>query len=450
MSASGTSGTGKRKCLYDILGVERNVEDAELRKVYRKLALKWHPDKNMQDPEAATAAFKEIQHAYETLSDPQERAWYDAHREAILRFGGVGEQHTGGEEFDIQGIDLFPYFLSSCYSGFSDKPGGFYQVYRELFETLYDEDLEADDTLEEEYPSFGTSDSVYQDWQQFYNFFSGYVTPRSYSWLDKYDTRHAHNRREARLMEKENKKIRDEAKKERNELVRNLVKFIRKRDKRVIAHNKVLEEKALENARKTEERRLKQLAERAEQLKELENAQGFGMKDMESQLQNLEDAYDSDMEEESNFCVACNKQLRNEKAYKSHCRQQKHLENVNLLKELMADGEQKLDREMADFTEKTIDFPAEEEVTVTSGGVSDEAPVVLDSAEAEVSEPAQPKSKGGGRKKNKKKNAKAQSAVPDYDKLCVVCKETFPSKNKLFDHLKSTGHSVYVEKNKSK
>ena len=56
---------------------------------------------------------------------------------------------------------------------------------------------------------------------------------RSYSWLDKYDTRQADNRRIVRLMEKENKKVRDAARKERNELVRTLVKFVQKRDKRV-------------------------------------------------------------------------------------------------------------------------------------------------------------------------------------------------------------------------
>ena len=59
---------------------------------------------------------------------------------------------------------------------------------------------------------------------------------RSYSWLDKYDVR-GENRRIQRLAEKENKKFRDAAKKERNELVRNLVSLIRKRDKRVQAYN---------------------------------------------------------------------------------------------------------------------------------------------------------------------------------------------------------------------
>ena len=60
---------------------------------------------------------------------------------------------------------------------------------------------------------------------------------------------------------------------------------------------------------------------------------------MESELQNLETAYVSSEEEEANYCVACNKQLRNEKAFASHLKQKKHLENVRLLKEVMAEEE---------------------------------------------------------------------------------------------------------------
>ena len=55
------------------------------------MALKYHPDKNPEDPEGAKETFQIIQQAYDVLSDPQERAWYDNHREEILR-GGRGEQ----------------------------------------------------------------------------------------------------------------------------------------------------------------------------------------------------------------------------------------------------------------------------------------------------------------------------------------------------------------------
>ena len=70
----------------------------------------FHPDKNPDDPEGAKAAFQIIQQAYDVLSDPQERAWYDNHREEILR-------GARGEKLDEDGLDVFKYFSRSCYSG---------------------------------------------------------------------------------------------------------------------------------------------------------------------------------------------------------------------------------------------------------------------------------------------------------------------------------------------
>ena len=129
----------KRRCHYEVLGVPRDVGADELKKTYRQMALKMHPDKVVHlgvDPEEAKVAFQELQQAYEVLSDPQERAWYDAHREAILQHGGIGE----GSDVDVGGIDLFPFFSSSCYKGFGDDEGGFYEVYDSLFKTLCEED----------------------------------------------------------------------------------------------------------------------------------------------------------------------------------------------------------------------------------------------------------------------------------------------------------------------
>jgi DnaJ family protein A protein 5 len=57
----------------------------QIKKTYKKLALKWHPDKNVGNEEEATARFKAITAAFAVLSDPQERQWYDDHRESILR-----------------------------------------------------------------------------------------------------------------------------------------------------------------------------------------------------------------------------------------------------------------------------------------------------------------------------------------------------------------------------
>lgn len=64
------------KCHYEVLGVTRTADSDEIKKSYRKLALRWHPDKNLDNAEEANQQFLLVQAAYDVLSDPQERAWY--------------------------------------------------------------------------------------------------------------------------------------------------------------------------------------------------------------------------------------------------------------------------------------------------------------------------------------------------------------------------------------
>src|SRR5260364_71191 len=66
---------------YQALGVAKNASDEEIKKAYRKLAMKYHPDRNPDNKEAE-ARFKEVKHAYEMLSDPQKRAAYDQYGHA--------------------------------------------------------------------------------------------------------------------------------------------------------------------------------------------------------------------------------------------------------------------------------------------------------------------------------------------------------------------------------
>jgi len=67
-----------------LLEVDREAGEDEIKKSFKKLALKWHPDKNPGKEEECAAYFILIQQAYEVLSDPQERAFYDRHRENII------------------------------------------------------------------------------------------------------------------------------------------------------------------------------------------------------------------------------------------------------------------------------------------------------------------------------------------------------------------------------
>ncbi|MEY4699800.1 MAG: hypothetical protein RIR85_1220 [Pseudomonadota bacterium] len=65
----------KKRDFYEILGVARNASDDEIKKSYRKMAMKYHPDRN-PDSKEAEGKFKEAKEAYEMLSDPQKRAAY--------------------------------------------------------------------------------------------------------------------------------------------------------------------------------------------------------------------------------------------------------------------------------------------------------------------------------------------------------------------------------------
>ena len=78
------------KDFYAVLGVSKDVSEAELKKVYRKLARQYHPDSNPGDPKAE-ARFKEISEAHAVLSDPQQRAEYDQ-----VRAMGSGARFTAG------------------------------------------------------------------------------------------------------------------------------------------------------------------------------------------------------------------------------------------------------------------------------------------------------------------------------------------------------------------
>lgn len=72
--------SSRKRCYYEILGVDSKADDKTIKKAFRKLAIKLHPDKNTDDPQAKEK-FQELNEAYEVLKEPNERAWYDSHKE---------------------------------------------------------------------------------------------------------------------------------------------------------------------------------------------------------------------------------------------------------------------------------------------------------------------------------------------------------------------------------
>jgi len=93
-----------KRCYYEVLGVERTVNDDELKRAFRRLALKWHPDRNPGDA-SSEARFKEINEAYDILKDPEKRAAYDRFGHGAFEQGGIGGAH--GADFGSSFSDLF-------------------------------------------------------------------------------------------------------------------------------------------------------------------------------------------------------------------------------------------------------------------------------------------------------------------------------------------------------
>ena len=101
----------EKRDYYDVLGVDRGASEADLKKAYRRLAMKFHPDRNSDDPQAEEK-FKEATEAYEILTDEEKRAAYD-------RFGHAGVDPNQGGGFGGQGNfgDIFGDVFGDIFGG---------------------------------------------------------------------------------------------------------------------------------------------------------------------------------------------------------------------------------------------------------------------------------------------------------------------------------------------
>lgn len=123
---------------YELLECERTADDKTIKSSYRKLAMKWHPDKNPGDKEAETR-FKMISVAYDCLKDPQKRAAYDRYGHAAFQNGG-GAGPGGGDFGDIG--DIFESIFGQAFGG-----GGGRQQARRGADLRYDMEIGLEDAF---------------------------------------------------------------------------------------------------------------------------------------------------------------------------------------------------------------------------------------------------------------------------------------------------------------
>ena len=502
---------------------------ARVKKAYRKKALDLHPDRNYGNVEATTKQFADVQSAYEILSDPQERAWYDSHRDTILR----DEDELSGEYYehnvrittagDI--TRMFTEFRGKL--DFTNSDTGFYAVFRRIFDTLAREEELAcqwEGVDHVSYPSFGHADDAYDDnVRSFYAAWNGFTTRKSFSWEEVYRYSEAPDRRVRRMMEKENKLFREEGAREFNDVVRSLVAFVKKRDPRFkpntqseAERQKLLRDTAVAQAARS------RAANQAKHSQH-EHIPGW-MKFSESH-----DSEKSDESEEAAAeqfeCVVCKKSFKSEKQYETHEKSRKHVKAVQHIKRQMQqedkdlypeepvvtsaqqsnatdlvenevrdaeaaveqnediglsngksdqlsevetlDGSKTSPQNYLDESQGSIaiddslegsssdEYTTRERVEERISGGAEKAlhtdieylPETLRSKSQKWDTDASPQLKTGKAKERRAKKAAQKLTVnegSEADFKCVACQAGFPSKTRLFNHIKDLGHEQPV------
>lgn len=214
---------------------------------------------------------------------------------------------------------------------FSDSPSGFFGGLQEQFVQLALEERLAcqwEDQDMVDYPVFGSRDDDFETVvRPFYTAWSGFSTCKSFAWKDAYRLSEAPDRRVRRMMEKENRRLREEGIREFNDAVRSLVAFVKKRDPRYKAN-------AQSDAQRQETLRQSVAAQAARsraqnQAKMADYVLPEWARSDEQGIDEYEESSESEIE--SFECVACNKQFKSQKQFEAHERSKKHLKAVKQL-----------------------------------------------------------------------------------------------------------------------
>ena len=506
------------RCHYEVLGVDKDADDAQLKKAYRKLALKLHPDKNVGDASAAEK-FKELNASYETLTDATERRWYDDHRDDILAGRDLNDSSSDddvdvarrGPKLKKREVNLWPYFNSNAFDGF-DGPQGFYAVYGDAFRQVEESEERSADEPEMRC-DFGDASTEWDAVKAFYDKFVDFQSQRSFSAYDKYRASTDEGRRMRRAVDQENARHRRQAKSAYQDMVRQLASFCRKRDPRV---KQRMDEVAREREAKRQAAEALKLKKRQENLEARRKWREQGPVDDGYEARQGVTLADLDDKKEKTAttiysCAACKKTFKSEKQYANHCLSKAHKKKAgnappppppqkprvdsfdagffsatsNDAAIAAALDEETSDDEVAPpappveaapaaeasddddatssdssdgdfvnpFAAAAADTSDEDDTSATSS--DSEAPAPAPAAPPPARKPRRRKDKDKSvaptpppppqQKKKKGKRGK-RGAVSDDDETpamaCTGCGATFPSRSKLFAHLKANpGHA---------
>lgn len=297
---------------YELLGVDPDATADQIKKAYRKAAMKWHPDRNFGNVEEATRVFQFIEHAYSILSDDHERAWYDGHR-------NLSTDDTGA--IQATKVDIMGLFSARAYFGFEDNPKGFYNVFGEAFKQMA-----AEESVES--PPFGGPNSTWEEVDKFYSFWTVFKTKRSFGFADLYHLKDAPNAIIRRAMKQDNKKARQKAEQAFLSSVHELALYVRKRDPRVSDHIEQMEEEKARREAENERKRQEQQRKIQEDLEKYVNEPKIDY--TEDDLRYVRQ-FDQDTKAEGEpdwNCTYCNREMKNESAFRSHCKTKKHQKSV--------------------------------------------------------------------------------------------------------------------------
>ena len=294
------------------------------------------------------------------LSDNQERAWYDSHRDNILH----GSPEVSGDHYEHNMRVTTPHDILGVFrklngqTKYEDSPEGFFGILNKTFASLaYEEEMACQwaGINTAWYPPFGAADDNYQKTvRSFYAVWASFVTQKPFLWKDVYRYAEAPDRRIRRLMEKENRRLREEGIREYNDAVKSLVAFVRKRDPRVPSsqENDIDRQKILRDATTAQASRSR-----------LANQQKINQSDALPEWVRLSEPAEheiSDYDEvnaprEEVECVLCSKSFKSEKQFEAHERSKKHLKAVQQVQRQM--HHEAVDLDINTSTPQNLSFP---------------------------------------------------------------------------------------------